>query len=73
MHITTLVAAALALAGALVVLRWMPGKARPATAPADTAPADAALLANTAPAGAEQETELAIMEQELLQPVEREG
>jgi EmrB/QacA subfamily drug resistance transporter len=57
MHITTLVAAALALTGALVVLRWMPGKARPAAASA----------------GLEHEPELAIMEQELLQPVEREG
>ena len=30
MHITTLVAAVLALAGGFVVLRWMPGKPRPA-------------------------------------------
>ena len=61
MHITTLVAAALALAGALVVLRWMPGQrgAGPAAA--------------SAGAAAEHEPELAIMEQELLQPVEREG
>jgi EmrB/QacA subfamily drug resistance transporter len=56
MHVTTLVAAALALAGALVVLRWMPGKARPAEIPA----------------GLEHEPELAIMEQEMLQTVERE-
>ena len=54
MHITTLVAAALALAGALVVLRWMPGK--PKTAAAEPA----------------HEAELAIMEQEMLQTVERE-
>jgi predicted MFS family arabinose efflux permease len=57
MHITTLVAAGLALAGALVVLRWMPGKARPATAPAASV----------------HDTELAIMEQEMLQTAEREG
>jgi MFS family permease len=57
MHITTLVAAALALTGALVVLRWMPGKPRPAQAPAEAA--DAA--------------ELAIMEREMLQTAEREG
>ena len=35
MHITTLVAAGLALAGALVVLRWMPGRPRTAEAPAE--------------------------------------
>jgi hypothetical protein len=57
MHVTTLVAAGLALAGALVVLRWMPGRQRAAEVPA----------------GAEHETELAIMEQEMLQTAEREG
>jgi len=57
MHITTLVAAGLALAGALVVLRWMPGRPRTAEVPAE----------------AGHETELAIMEQEMLQTAEREG
>jgi hypothetical protein len=32
MHVTTIVAAAISLAGAIVVLRWMPGLSRP-TAP----------------------------------------
>src|SRR5690348_5892841 len=59
MHVTTLVAAGLALAGALVVLRWMPGKPQPATEPAEVP--------------AEHKTELAIMEQEMLQTAEREG
>jgi EmrB/QacA subfamily drug resistance transporter len=60
MHITTLVAAGLALAGALVVLRWMPGRPRTAEAPAEAEHAG-------------HETELAIMEQEMLQTAEREG
>jgi EmrB/QacA subfamily drug resistance transporter len=70
MHITTLVAAGLVLAGALVVLRWMPGRPQPVTEPV-TEPAvlePAAVLA-----GPEHEPELAIMEQEMLQTVEREG
>ncbi|MFC7643665.1 hypothetical protein ACFQX6_24970 [Streptosporangium lutulentum] len=33
MHITALVAAAIALVGALVVLRWLPGKDAKATVP----------------------------------------
>jgi MFS family permease len=37
MHITTLVAAAISLAGALVVLRWMPGKVAERTAKAQPA------------------------------------
>jgi EmrB/QacA subfamily drug resistance transporter len=43
MHVTTLVAAAIALAGALVVLRWMPGRsgAVSAGAPAGEATAEA--------------------------------
>ena len=32
MHFTTLVAALLALAGGFVVLRWMPGRPKPAAA-----------------------------------------
>ena len=55
MHITTLVAALLALAGGFVVLRWMPGR------PPKTARA------------ADRETELAIMEREMLQTADREG
>jgi hypothetical protein len=59
MHVTTLVAAVIALAGALVVLRWMPGLSRPAadTSAADTAATDDAATAETvpelAPAGVE--------------------
>lgn len=33
MHVTTLIAALLALTGGFVVLRWMPGKPQPATEP----------------------------------------
>ena len=33
MHVTTLVSAAITLAGALVVLIWMPGRAAPDAAP----------------------------------------
>ncbi|MEU4831573.1 MFS transporter [Streptosporangium sp. NPDC023615] len=33
MHVTALVSAAIALAGALVVLKWLPGKSSPAPAP----------------------------------------
>jgi len=60
MHITTLIAALLVLAGALVVLRWMPGKPRPAAEPA-TASEDS------------YEAELAIMEQNMLNTADREG
>ncbi|HEY2278071.1 MAG TPA: hypothetical protein VGI00_06930 [Streptosporangiaceae bacterium] len=45
MHVTAIVAAAISLAGALVVLRWMPGLTRPA---AETA---AETVAEIAPAG----------------------
>ena len=70
MHVTTLVAAALVLAGALVVLRWMPGRPQPVTEPAVLEPAmERAAVA----AGLEHQPELAIMEQEMLQTVEREG
>jgi MFS family permease len=48
MRVTTLVAAVIALAGALVVLRWMPGLSRPA---ADTAAAET--VPELAPAGVE--------------------
>jgi EmrB/QacA subfamily drug resistance transporter len=61
MHITTLVAALLALAGALVVLRWMPGRPQPVTEPVTEPAADR-----------EHGAELAIMEREMLQPAERE-
>jgi EmrB/QacA subfamily drug resistance transporter len=57
MHITTLVAALLVLIGGFVVLRWMPGRPRPA-APAD----DRAY-----------EAELAILERDMLNTAEREG
>jgi EmrB/QacA subfamily drug resistance transporter len=56
MHVTTLVAAAISLAGAFVVLRWMPGLGRPAAdvtaevLPADAAPAESAPARQTAPA-----------------------
>ena len=60
MHITTLVAAALVLVGGFVVLRWMPGKPRPA--------------AEVAPASEESyESELAIMEENMLNTANREG
>jgi MFS family permease len=64
MHFTSLVAAALALAGGFVVLRWMPGlpaKARPASS---AAPAD----------DSDYEHELAILEEAvMLNSAEREG
>ena len=60
MHVTTLVAAVIALAGALVVLRWMPGLARPA---ADTAEAaadsDTPALEVAPPAGIEAALDVA--------------
>ena len=59
MHITTLVAAALALAGGFVVVRWMPGRPKPA--------------AGIAPAGQPAyEAELAIMEADMLSSADRE-
>jgi len=66
MRITTLIAAVLALAGGFVVLRWMPGKPRPATEPA----AEPALARDDA----SYEAELAILEeQHRLEGSEREG
>ena len=60
MHITTLVAALLVLAGGLVVLRWMPGKPRPAAEIA-------------AASEGSYEHELAIMEENVLNTASREG
>jgi EmrB/QacA subfamily drug resistance transporter len=60
MHITTLVAAVLVLAGGFVVLRWMPGKPKPAPE------------ISTASEGS-YESELAIMEENLLNTANREG
>ena len=63
MHITTLIAALLALAGGFVVVRWMPGKPQKA-APAMDAPAS-----DTA-----YEAELAILAEEVaLNRADREG
>src|SRR5215470_2736857 len=50
MHITTLISAAITLLGALIVMRWMPGRtaagaARPAPAAGATAPAPASVAA----------------------------
>ena len=61
MHITTLIAALLALAGGFVVLRWMPGKPQKAADP---------VLASDDPA---YEAELAILEAHVLESSEREG
>jgi EmrB/QacA subfamily drug resistance transporter len=69
MHVTTLVAALVALAGGFVVLRWMPGKARPAALAASGS--RAAEIA--APGEDSVESELAIMEENLLKTVNREG
>jgi EmrB/QacA subfamily drug resistance transporter len=61
MRVTTLVAAVIALAGALVVLRWMPGLARPAAdttveaAPVESVPA----LEAATPAGVEAALDVA--------------
>ena len=60
MHITTLVAAVLALAGGFVVLRWMPGRPRPAAE-------------ITAASEGSYEAELAIMEDDMLKTADREG
>jgi MFS family permease len=68
MHITTLVAAVLVLVGGLVVLRWMPGKPRPA--------AEVTLAASAAGATASKgsyDAELAIMEENMLNTANREG
>jgi MFS family permease len=64
MHYTTLIAALLALAGGFVVLRWMPGKARPA----------AVTASETVPTGEPAyEAELAIMEADMRSGADREG
>jgi EmrB/QacA subfamily drug resistance transporter len=60
MHVTTLIAALVALAGGFVVLRWMPGKPRPV--------AEIAAASEDA-----YESELAIMEQNMLNTADREG
>ena len=59
MHATTIVAALMAVAGALVVVRWMPGRPRPAASAARDEDRD-------------YEAELAIMEEDMLKPAERE-
>jgi MFS family permease len=60
MHVTTLIAAVLALAGGFVVLRWMPGKPR--------------RVAEIAVASEDSyESELAIMEENVLNTANREG
>ena len=53
MHITTLISAAITLLGAVVVLRWMPGRtaATPAQQPS-TAPSSAAEQVSTGQAAA---------------------
>jgi len=80
MHITTLIAALLAMAGGFVVLRWMPGRPpagpRPVTAPVTEPVAD--VVPNAVPALASEdrsyEAELAILEeQHMLEGSEREG
>jgi len=60
MHATTLIAALVALVGGFVVLRWMPGKPRPA---AEIAPASEGSY----------ESELAIMEENMRKTASREG
>jgi hypothetical protein len=60
MHVTTLIAAVLALAGGFVVLRWMPGKPRPT----------AEIVAASENS---YEDELAIMEEDMLNTADREG
>ena len=62
MHITTLVAAVLVLARGLVVLRWMPGKPRPATRKIRGARREDSY-----------DAELAIMEENMLNTANREG
>ena len=63
MHVATLIAAVLALAGGFVVLRWMPGKPRKAAQPNVAQASDPAY-----------EAELAILEEQvMLNSAEREG
>ncbi len=68
MHVTTLIAALLALAGGFVVLRWMPGKPRKAAQATDAQATDA-------PASdVAYEAELAILAEEVaLNRADREG
>ena len=76
MRITTLIAAALALVGGFVVLRWMPGRPQPVTRPVAEPVADAVPVAVPALAGddASYEAELAILEeQHRLESSDREG
>jgi EmrB/QacA subfamily drug resistance transporter len=68
MHITTLVAAVLVVAGGFVVLRWMPGKPRPATEVTLAASA-----AGSTTSDGSYESELAIMEASMLNTAKREG
>jgi MFS family permease len=60
MHATTLIAALVALAGGFVVLRWMPGKPKPAAEIAEASEDS-------------YESELAIMEENMLKTASREG
>ena len=76
MHITTLVAALLALAGGFVVLRWMPGRPRPVTEQVTGPVTEPVAAAVPALAGDDRsyEAELAILEeQHMLEGSEREG
>jgi len=66
MHATTLVAALMALAGALVVVRWMPGRAGQAAPAAHEAEPIAPAQER------DYEAELAIMESDMLKAAERE-
>jgi EmrB/QacA subfamily drug resistance transporter len=67
MHVATLIAALLAMAGGVVVLRWMPGRPRPATEPA------AGPVTEPAAEDRSYEAELAILEEHMLEGSEREG
>jgi hypothetical protein len=69
MHVTTLIAAVLALAGGFVVLRWMPGKPRPAALAASGSRAVEIASASED----SYESELAIMEASVLNTANREG
>ena len=73
MHVATLIAALLALAGGFVVLRWMPGKPRKAAQATDAQATDA--QATDAPASdVAYEAELAILAEEVaLNRADREG
>jgi MFS family permease len=62
MHITTVVAALLALTGGFVVLRWMPGRARPVEQTAVEQASESGY-----------ETELSIMTEDMVKTANREG